>query len=143
LKTGKTTTFTGKGYGDVGGIGIDSKTDTMCTTTGIDAGVEFYDLKTHDGFEVQLPNSGGSELHSGSGVAVDSIHGLCIIAQPVPGYSTQASDIVVADEKGDFLEEIPGFNFWFGVGPAIDPAKRTGFVVNPRPEYATLSGFTY
>lgn len=143
LKTGKTTTFTGLGYGDVDGIGIDPKTDTLCTTTGDDAGVEFYDLKTEQGFEVELPNSGGSELHSGSGVAVDPIHGLCIIAQPVPGDSTQASDIVVADEKGDFLEEIPGFNFWFGVGPAINPAKRTGFVVNPRPEYAMLTGFSY
>lgn len=143
LKSGKIATFTGLGYGDVDGIGVDPKTDTLCTTTGDDAGVEFYDLKTRDGFEVELPNSGGSELHSGAGVAVDPIHGLCVIAQPVPGEGTQASEIVVADEKGNFLEEIPGFNFWFGVGPAIDPAKRTGFIVNPRPEYATLTGFSY
>lgn len=143
LKNGKTKTFTGLGYGDVDGIGVDSKTHTACTTTGIDAGVEFYNLKTQAGFEVQLPQSEGSELHSGSGVAVDALHGLCIIAQPVPGGTTQASDIVVADEKGDFLEEIPGFNFWFNVTPAIDPARRTGFVVSPRPIYGSLAGFSY
>lgn len=143
LRTGKTTTFKGLGDGDVDGIGIDSKTDTMCTTTGDDAGVEFYDLKTETGFEVQLPNSGGSELHSGAGVAVDSIHGLCIVAQPVSGEGTQASAIWVVDEKGDFLEEIQGFNFWFDVGPVINPAKRIGFVENPRPEYGTLTGFSY
>jgi|HubBroStandDraft_5_1064220.scaffolds.fasta_scaffold16592_4 hypothetical protein len=143
LKNGKTTTFTGLGYGEVDGIGIDSKTHTACTTTGIDAGVEFYNLKTRRGFEVQLPHSEGSELRSGAGVAMDPIHGLCIIAQPVPGSTTQASQIVVADEKGEFLEEIPGFNFWFGVVPAIDPAKRTGFVQSPRPEYAALAGFSY
>jgi hypothetical protein len=143
LKTGKAVTFTGLGVGEVDGIGVDTKTHTACTTTGDDAGVEFYNLQTHTGFKVDLPGSGGSELHSGAGVAVDSIHGLCIIAQPVPGSATEASDIVVADEKGNFIEEIPGFDFWFDDAPAIDPAKRTGFIANPRPAYDTLTGFSY
>jgi hypothetical protein len=143
LKTGKTTTFTGLGYGEVDGIAVDTATDIACTTTGVDAGVEFYNLKTQSGFEVQLPNSGGSELHSGAGVAVDSLHNLCIIAQPVSGNGTQASAIWVADERGDFLEEITGFNFWFGVGPAINPTSRIGYIQNPRPEYGSLTGFSY
>jgi hypothetical protein len=144
VRSGKTVTFQGIGYGQVDGIGVDSKTDTACTTTGIDAGVEFYDLKTHTGFEVQLPNAGSEpEIHSGSGVAVDSIHGLCLVAQPVSGEGTQASAVWVLDEKGDFLKEIQGFNFWFGVGPAIDPRQRTGYVLSPRPEYETLTGFSY
>jgi hypothetical protein len=143
LQSGKTTTFTGLGYGEVNGIGVDTKTGTACTTTGIDAGIEFYDLKTHKGSEVQIPNSGGSELHSGSGVAVDSVHGLCIVAQPVSGDGTQASAIWVVNEKGTSFEEIQGFNFWFGVGPAINPKNRIGYVVNPRPLYGTLTGFSY
>jgi hypothetical protein len=143
LKSGKTTTFTGVGYGEVDGIGVDTKTGIACTTTGIDAGIEFYDLKTHKGTEVQIPNSGGSELHSGAGVAVDSVHGLCIVAQPVSGDGTQASAIWIVNEKGTSFEEIQGFNFWFGVGPAINPAKRIGYVINPRPEYGSLAGFSY
>jgi len=143
LQSGKTKTFTGLGYGDVDGIGVDTKTGVACTTTGIDAGIEFYDLKTEKGSEVQIPNSGGSQLRSGSGVAVDSLHGLCIVAQPVSGSGTQASAIWVVNEKGTFFEEIQGFNFWFGVGPAINPEKRIGYVINPRPEYGNLAGFSY
>jgi hypothetical protein len=144
LRTGKTAVFQGLGDGDADGIGIDSKTGTVCTTTGGDAGVEFYDLKTQMGFEVQIPNSGGSELLSGSSVAVDDIHGLCIVTQPVTPEGTQGpSAIWVVDEKGSFLEEIPDFHFWFGAGLAINPKKRIGFVVSPRPEYETLTGFSY
>lgn len=143
LKSGKTTTSTGLGYGLVNGIAVDPKAGVACMTTEIDAGVEFFDLKTRTGFEVQLPNSGGSQIRSGSGVAMDPVHGLCLIAQPVSGSGTQASAIWVADEKGNFLEEITGFNFWFGIGPVINPARRTGFVLNPRPSYLTLTGFSY
>jgi hypothetical protein len=143
LSTGKTTTFQGLGHGLVNGIGVDSNTGIACTTTEIDAGVEFYDIKHQTGFEVQLPNSGGSQIRSGSGVAVDATHGLCIVAQPVSGNGTQASAIWVADEKGNFLEEIQGFNFWFGIGAAINPSKRIGYVLNPRPTYLTLTGFSY
>jgi hypothetical protein len=143
LKSGRTTTFTALGYGDVDGIGVDTKTGVACTTTGIDAGVEFYNLKTQTGFEVQIPQSGGSELRSGAGLAVDSVHSLCIVAQPVSGEGTQASAMWVVDEKGNFLEEIEGFNFWFGVWPSINPEKRIGYIANPRPEYATLTGFSY
>lgn len=143
LKTGKMTTFEGLGYGGVDGMAIDTKTGTMCTTTADDAGVEFYDLKTQQGFEVLIPGSSGSELHSGTGVAVDSINGLCIVAQPVSGNGTQASAIWTVNEKGNFLEEIQGFNFWFGVTPAINPSKRIGFIENPRPLYGSLTGFSY
>lgn len=144
LRSRKVTAFQGLGYGDVDGIGIDAKTGTLCTATGDDAGVEFYDLKTDAGFEVQLPNAGSDpEIHSGAGVAVDAIHGLCLVAQPVSGSGTNASAIWVLDEKGNFLEEIQGFNFWFGVAPAINPKRRIGFIANPRPDYGTLTGFSY
>ncbi len=144
LKSGQVTSFQGLGYGEVDGIGVDPKTDTACTTTGVDAGVEFYNLKTQTGFEVQLPNAASDpEIHSGAGVAVDSVNGLCVVAQPVSGQGTQASAIWIVDEKGNFLHEIEGFNFWFGVEPAINPGRRVGFIPNPRPDYGTLTGFSY
>ena len=143
LATGKTTTFQGLGFGFVNGLDVDSKRGIACATTEIDAGVELYDLKKHTGFEVILPNSAGQQIHSGAGVAVDSDHGLCLVAQPVSGNGLSASAIWVLDESGNFREEILGFNFWFGVGPTINPSKRSGYVLNPRPSYLTLTGFTY
>ncbi|MBV9647554.1 MAG: hypothetical protein JO043_08830 [Candidatus Eremiobacteraeota bacterium] len=143
LATGKTTTFTGLGFGYVNGLDVDSKRGIACATTEIDAGVEFYDLKKQTGFEVTIPNSGGQQIHSGSSVAMDSEHGLCVVTQPVSGNGTQASAIWIVDEKGNFREEIQGFNFWFGVGPVLNPTKRIGYVLNPRPSYMTLTGFSY
>jgi hypothetical protein len=144
LRSGKSTVFQGIGYGSVNGIGIDSKTDTAATTTNTDAGIEFYNLKTQASFEVNFPNSGSDpELHSGSGLAMDPVNGLCIVGQPVSGGGTQASAIWVVDEKGDFLDEIAGFDFWWDDGPLINPNKRIGFIANPRPAYATLTGFSY
>jgi hypothetical protein len=143
LGTGKTKTFTGLGYGSINGSGIDSKTGTACTTTNLDEGLEFYDLKTQSGFEVFIPNQ-GSQLQSGSVLMVDEKHHLCIVSQPVStGGGTQQSAVWVYDEKGNELAGIMGFNFWFGAGMGINPKARIGYMLNPRPSYTTLTGFTY
>ena len=143
LSTGKVSTFTALGDGSINSVAIDPKTDTACTVTNLDEGLEFYNIKSQKGFEVFLPNN-GSQLQSGSQVAMDPIHGFCIATQPVStGQGTQQSAVWVYDEKGNLIEGITGFNFWFGAGLAIDPAKRRGYVLNPRPSYTTLTGFTY
>jgi uncharacterized protein YwbE len=143
LVKGKVKTFTGLGYGSINSIAIDSTTNTACAVTNLDEGVEFYNVETQAGFEVFLPNQ-GSQLQSGSQVAIDPIHGLCVITQPVSiNGGTQQSAIWVYDEKGNELEGIQGFNFWFGAGLSINPTKRIGYVLNPRPQYTTLTGFTY
>jgi hypothetical protein len=143
LVKGKTKVFTGLGYGSINSVAIDSKTDTACTVTNLDEGVEFYNIKTRSGFEVYLPNN-GSQLQSGSQVAIDSVNGLCVISQPVStGQGTQQSAIWVYDEQGNLQEGIQGFNFWFGAGLSIDPAHRRGYILNPRPLYNALTGFTY
>ncbi len=143
LVQGKIKTFTGLGYGSINSVAIDSTTHTACTVTNLDEGVEFYDVKTQTGFEVFLPNQ-GSQLQSGSQVAIDPIHGLCVVTQPVSiNGGTQQSAIWVYDEQGNLQEGIQGFNFWFGAGMSINPSRRIGYVLNPRPEYMTLTGFTY
>jgi len=143
LSKGKVSAFTALGEGSINSVAVDPKTDTACTVTNLDEGLEFYHIKSHAGFEVFIPNN-GSQLQSGSQVAMDSVHGLCIVTQPVStGQGTEQSAIWVYDEKGNLQEGISGFNFWFGAGLAIDPAKRRGYVLNPRPSYTTLTGFTY
>jgi hypothetical protein len=143
LSKGKVSTFTALGDGSINSVAVDPKTGTACTVTNLDEGLEFYKIKSQSGFEVFIPNN-GSQLQSGSQVAMDPIHGLCIVTQPVStGQGTQQSAVWVYDEKGNLQEGISGFNFWFGAGLAIDPAKRRGYVLNPRPGYLTLTGFTY
>ncbi len=143
LVKGKVKTFTGLGYGSINSVAIDSTNNTACAVTNLDEGVEFYNVKTHAGFEVFLPNQ-GSQLQSGSQVAIDSIHHLCVITQPVSiGGGTQQSAVWIYDELGNQQGGISGFNFWFGAGLSINPAKRIGYVLNPRPDYTTLTGFTY
>lgn len=143
LSKGKVSSFTALGDGSINSVAVDPKTDTACTVTNLDEGLEFYNIKSKKGFEVFLPNN-GSQLQSGSQVAMDPIHGYCIATQPVStGQGTQQSAVWVYDEKGNLIEGIAGFNFWFGAGLAIDPAKRRGYILNPRPSYTTLTGFTY
>lgn len=143
LVKGTVKTFTGLGYGSINSVGIDSTAGTACAVTNLDEGVEFYNVKKRTGFEVFLPNQ-GSQLQSGSQVAIDSIHHLCVITQPVSiGGGTEQSAVWIYDEKGNLQGGISGFNFWFGAGLSIDPAKRIGYVLNPRPDYTTLTGFTY
>lgn len=141
LKNGHTTSFTGLnggpyGSGFVNGLGVDSATGIACTTTELNAQVEFYDLGTHMGHAVQLPGTqAGDQLNSGAFVTNDSVHGLFLVADP--DYApTGGSAIVVYDESGNVVESITGFSFSnrFSVVPlriAVNPSTRTGWVDGP------------
>jgi hypothetical protein len=71
LKTKKIIVFPGinngpYGAGAVNGLAVDSGTGIACTTTELNAQVEFYDLKKETGFAVQLPDTGSaSQANSG------------------------------------------------------------------------------
>lgn len=142
LKNGHTTRFSGLnggplGAGYVNGLAVDSTTGIACTTTELNAQVEFYDLATHQGTAVQLPGTQpGDQLNSGVSVTNDSAHGLFLVA--APDYApTGGSAIVVYDETGNVVESITGFSFSnrFSVEPvriAVNPATRTGWVDGPQ-----------
>jgi hypothetical protein len=145
LHNGKTTQFTGAacpgsiGCGDANGISYDSQTGIACTTTELDAGIEFYNVPKKTGFHETLPLQPGQipEYAAGAFVASDPVHKLCLAAQPISGSSTAGSSIQVYDENGNFVESINGLNFTFNdnlaipVRIAIDPATRTGWVNGP------------
>jgi hypothetical protein len=85
LNSGKMTHFSGVscpgsvGCGYANGIGYDSSTGIACTTTELDAGVEFYNVAKQTGIRVQLPNN-ASQLSAGAFVANDAVHGLFLVA---------------------------------------------------------------
>ena len=84
---------------------------TVCTVTNIDTGVEFYDIKTQSGFEISLPGV-GSQLQSGSQVAMDSKHHFCVVTQPVStAQGTQQSAVWVFDERNGDLGTVTGFTY--------------------------------
>jgi hypothetical protein len=150
LSSGKLTEFSGvscpglAGCGDPNGIAFDSGTGVACTTTEIDAGVEFYDVAQKSGFRVGLPNAG--QYNAGTYVASDPIHKLFLVAQPESSTST-GSSIQVYDESGNLVESINGLNFTFDfylavpITIAIDPATRTGWVNGPN--VTQLQEFSY
>jgi len=144
LTKGKFSHFTGVGFGFVNGIAVDSEDGIACTTTEIDASVEFYDLKTHSGIIVQLPGSGGNQIFSGADVEFDPVHKLFLVAQPVSSTEQGVSSIQVYDTKGNLVESLNGFNFSnassvIPVHIALNPAHRSGFVDDP----AGIRSFTY
>ncbi len=143
LKTGKMfSQFSGvdcpglEGCGYANGIGYDSATGVACTTTELDAGVEFYTVSKQTGFREALPNN-ASQLSAGGYVANDPVHQLFLIAQPFSSTSGSGSSIQVYAENGDFVESINGFDFTdagFLVIPiriSISPNSRTGWVNGP------------
>jgi hypothetical protein len=140
LKTGKETQFEGLnegpfGSGDVNGLAVDSTAGIACTTTELNAQVEFYNLATQTGMAVQLPNTGASsQLNSGLTVANDPVNGLFLVAQPISSVAS-GSTIYVYDEAGSVVESLNGFNFTnanYGVfgypGIAVNPTTRTGWI---------------
>jgi len=139
LKTGDIRTFNGfnngpYGAGAISGSAIDSTTDILCTTTNLNAQVEFYNISSGKGRWAQLPDTGsGDELTSGTAVTNDSIHHLFLVAQPVSS-TGGASAVYVYNEKGIAKETINGFSFnrdyptSFGVKIAINPKLRIGWV---------------
>ena len=148
LTKGTVTQFTGilgpppyhQGY--VNGIAVDSDDGIACTTTELDARVEFYDLKTQIGFAVPLPGGAG-QLQAGENVEYDPVNKLFLVAQP---YSSTGpgSSIQVYDTKGNLVESLNGFSFPISTSPmfAIHPSQRNGFVYGPT-GVAELQSFTY
>jgi hypothetical protein len=122
--------------GYANGIAYDSATGIACTTTELDAGVEFYKVAKQTGFREAMPN-GASQLNAGGYVANDPVHQLFLIAQPFSSTSGSGSSIQVYAENGDFVESIDGFDFTdagFLVIPiriSINPNSRTGWVNGP------------
>jgi hypothetical protein len=151
LKSGKKTHFSGVscpgsvGCGYANGIGYDSSTGIACTTTELDAGVEFYNVAKQTGTRVQLPNN-ASQLSAGAFVANDAVHGLFLVAQPVSSTSGSGSSIQVYNESGTLEESINGFSFSdastvIPVRISINPTSRTGWVNGP--EVDQLQEFSY
>ncbi|MGB6712096.1 MAG: hypothetical protein WBE30_00575 [Candidatus Cybelea sp.] len=140
LKTKKVTVFPGLnngpyGAGAVNGLAVDSATGIACTTTELNAQVEFYHLAKETGFAVQLPDTGpGSQADSGTVVANDSKNGLFFVAQPLSSTSG-GSSIYVYDEMGDLIESLDGFDFSGSSLPptkiSVDPSLRIGWVNGP------------
>jgi hypothetical protein len=151
LKSGKMTHFSGVncpgsvGCGYANGIGYDSSTGIACTTTELDAGVEFYNVAKQTGTRVQLPNNAG-QLEAGAFVANDAVNGLFLIAQPVSSTSPTGSSIQIYDESGTLEESINGFNFSdastvIQVRISINPTSRIGWVNGPQADQ--LQEFSY
>jgi hypothetical protein len=150
LKSGKMAHFSGVncpgsvGCGYANGIGVDSSTGIACTTTELDAGVEFYNVAKQTGIRVQLPNGAG-QINAGAFVANDAVHGLFLVAQPVSSTSS-GSSIQVYNESGTLEESINGFNFSnsstvIPVRISINPTSRTGWVNGPQADQ--LQEFSY
>jgi hypothetical protein len=123
------------GAGFVNGLAVDSRTHIACTTTELNAQVEFYDLTSRKGIAVQLPGTGpADQLNSGAAVVDDPVHKLFLVTDPVYAPSGGPA-IVVYKENGDFVEAITGFHFGgFAQGPtrvAVNPSQRMGWVDGP------------
>jgi hypothetical protein len=125
---------------------VDSEDGIACTTTELDFRVEFYDLKTKQGFAVVLPSANG-QLQSGSDVEYDPVNKLFFVAQSTSSTGT-GSSIQVYDTKGNFVESLNGFSFSnasnvIGTHIALNPANRTGYVDGPDSGVTELQSFTY
>jgi hypothetical protein len=124
------------GAGFVNGLAVDSSTGIACTTTELNAMVQFYDLKTKAAIaSVQLPGTGpADQLNSGAAIAADPKHHLFLVSDPVYA-PTGGSAIVVYKENGDFVEAITGIHFGgFAQGPsrtAVNPDLRMGWIDGP------------
>jgi hypothetical protein len=154
LTSGKVKTFLGIGSGQVMGLAVDSEDDIAVTTTFVDTGVEFYDLKKQTGFEVILPfiPENCDNACTGVDVEYDPIHKLFLVAQPISSQQQNSnfSTIYVYNRKGTLLETLNGLNFVtqrfdvFPVHMAIHPSERSGFVdVTNSLGVGAIQSFTY
>jgi hypothetical protein len=152
LTTGKVTEFTGLagpppfGSGTVNGLAVDSEDGIACTSTELDASVEFYNLKTKSGFAVTLPGA-TNQLQSGSDVEYDPVHKLFFVAQSVSSTGV-GSSIQVYDTKGNLVESLNGFNFSNAFNVvfthiALNPSNRSGYVDGPDSGVTDIQSFTY
>lgn len=147
LQSGQTTIFRGVGIGDVNGLAIDPVTNIACSTTEIDFGVQFYDLATLTGFSEPLPGA-DSQFNNGADVAVDSLHGLFLVAQPNSSTEPGTSSIYVYDEQGNLVESLGGFHFSntfnvFRMHIALHPSLRFGYVDGPDDGVREIQSFAY
>ena len=149
LATGKTTQFNGYNFGpyhagSVNGIAVDPNTGVTATTTNLNAEVEFYDMVKKRGITaVQLPCTGNADqLSSGSGIAVDTVNKLFLVAEA--SYCGGGGAIVIYDEAGNLVNTITGFDF---VGaepaPAVNPSKRMGWTFSGKTGFNQLQQFFY
>ena len=151
LTTGKTSQFNGynNGFyhaGSVNGAAVDPNTGVAATTTELNAQVEFYDLKKKTGITfAQLPcTSDTDQGNSGTGVAVDPVNKLFLVADPFYCDGSQGGAIVVYDEAGNYVESITGFNLALGEGaPALNPGKRMGWAFSGPNGFDQLQQFFY
>jgi hypothetical protein len=147
LSIGKVSEFQGLGIGYVNGIAVDPATGIACTTTNIDASVEFYDTHKKLGLLVEhLPGSGGNEFLSGGDVEFDPVHKLFLVEQYTSTGNTNDPQprIYVYDEKGNLRKTIGGLQR-IPLSPvpiAINPGMRTGFII-VGPEGTQLQSFKY
>ena len=147
LESGQTQIFSGVGEGDVNGLALDPTTNIACSTTEIDFSVQFYDVATMSGFSQPLPGA-VNQLYSGADVAVDAIHHLFLVAQPISSTAPDVSSIHVYDESGNLIRSINGFHFSnaSNVVPmhiALHPSQRIGYVDGPDPGVTQIQAFTY
>jgi len=147
VSNGATTLFGGVGQGDVNGLAIDPGTNVACTTTEIDFSVQFYDLATLSGTSQPLPGA-TNQLFSGADVAVDPIHHLFLVAQPVSSTSSGDSSIYVYDATGALVESLHGFHFSnagnvIAMHIALHPRWRYGFVDGPDAGVSQIQSFVY
>lgn len=144
LKTEKMREFNGfnngeYGAGGINGLAVDSTTGILCTTTELNAQVEFYKLSNGSGTWAQLPGTSNiSQLNSGQSVTNDPVNHLFLITQPFSS-TGGVSAVYVYDEKGNLKETINGFNFntnlppSFGLKIVLNPTKRVAWVQGANP----------
>lgn len=142
LETGDQMGLLSAGFGFVNGIAVDPNTGVACTTTEGDFSVEFYDLVKHTNLIVRLPGA-TSQAHSGGAVAVDPVHKLFLVGQPISSTAPQGSSIHVYDEKGHLVKSLDGFSLPASpAAMALKPAERRGFVISA-PGLDVLQSFRY
>jgi hypothetical protein len=142
LATGAMTSIVADGFGFINGLAIDPSTRTLCSSTEIDANVEFLDLDTHAGFFVHIPGA-TSQAQSGQDVELDPIHHLFLVGQTFSSTAASGSSIQVFDEQGNYVEAINGLSLPSSpANLAINPTTRTGFVV-AAPDLTSLQSFSY
>lgn len=149
LSTGATRQFNGvrippfnSGY--VNGLGVDSATRVACTTTELDADVEFYDLAHETPIMVAgLPGANNNQFNSGTAVVSDPIHKLFLVVQANGTIGPRGDSVIdIYNEGGTLVKSIIGFKAWSVTpGLAINPGRRMGFIQGPTPD--ALTQFTY
>src|SRR6202521_671610 len=148
LTKGTVTEFTGipgpppYRLGYVNGIAVDSEDGIACTTTELDARVEFYTLKKKTGFAVALPGGAG-QYQTGENVEYDAVHKLFLVAQPYSSTGS-GSSIQVYDTQGNLMESLNGFSFPVSTNAmfTLHPSDRSGYVYGPS-GMAEIQSFTY